>query len=58
MDGYAAETSGGLFICLPKKDAVNFMSELRQEGIDSWEIGYVRDGDNSAQLEKVELLEI
>ena len=36
MDGYAAETSGGLLICLPKNSVKPFMDELEKEGINSW----------------------
>lgn len=36
MDGYAAETSGGLMICLPKNVVQNFMKDLEEEGINCW----------------------
>ena len=52
MQGYAAETSGGLLICLPENKYKQFMQELENEGIKSWEIGYVREGNKTAVLEK------
>lgn len=50
MDGYAAETSGGLLICLPENKYKQFMKELEDEGINSWEIGSVREGNKTAIL--------
>ena len=34
------------------------MSELEKEEINSWEIGYVREGKRTAVLEKIELIEV
>jgi hypothetical protein len=34
------------------------MNELKGRGIDSWEIGYVKEGNKTAILENVELLEV
>jgi selenide,water dikinase len=42
MEGYTAETSGGLFVCLSSNQHRQFMEELKDKGIDSWEIGYVK----------------
>jgi selenide,water dikinase len=36
MEGYTAETSGGLLICLPPSQCKQFMEELKSNGIDSW----------------------
>lgn len=58
MQGYAAETSGGLLICLPQKQVEPFMQDLKAEGINCWEVGYVKEGNRTAELEKVELLEV
>ena len=53
MQGYSAETSGGLLVCLPKDQAPCYISELKQlDGSDSWIIGYVIEGNRSASLAK------
>lgn len=39
--GLAAETSGGLFICLPEDKMKPFMNEMKSHGLEAWEIGYV-----------------
>jgi len=51
LEGRSAETSGGLFVCLPKANAEAFIKEL--EAIDkepAWLIGDVVEGDNSATI--------
>ena len=56
LEGYAAETSGGLFICISQDKKKQMMDELTANKINNWEIGYVRDGNKTAVLEKPEVL--
>ena len=51
-EGYAAQTSGGLLICVDPKKKAQMMAQFDQNGINCWEIGYVRDGKKGAILEK------
>jgi len=51
LEGRSAETSGGLFVCLPKENAAAFVKEI--EAIDhepAWIIGEVVEGDNTAVI--------
>jgi len=61
-EGYSAETSGGLMICMPEEDAVNYCKELEEldGGEPCWIIGrVVKDVDRKACiLENVEILEV
>lgn len=65
-DGYSAETSGGLFICLSKTDASNFLNEFNHNDDKAWIIGEVIErnvNDNNMELafidkEHVEILEV
>jgi len=50
MEGLAAETSGGLLICIPQHKKQQFVKELAEVGINSWEIGEVREGRKTARL--------
>jgi selenide,water dikinase len=50
MEGNTAETSGGLLICLSETQYKQFMAELKDNGIDSWEVGYVKEGNKTAVL--------
>jgi len=51
MDGYAAETSGGLLICMHENDAIEFMKEIENiDGWPAWIIGRVVDGNGSAMI--------
>jgi hypothetical protein len=34
------------------------MKEMKEHGLDTWEIGYVTEGNKSAELNKPELVEI
>ena len=37
LQGYSAETSGGLLICIPKDAAPNFIKDIEQEeGLPAW----------------------
>jgi len=48
-DGYSAETSGGLMVCLSKENAKLFMKDLEElDGTESWIIGDVIEGDRKA----------
>lgn len=59
--GYSAETSGGLLICMSKDDAVSYMKELQElDGEPSWIIGrVVADPERKVRvMEDVEILEV
>lgn len=59
--GYSAETSGGLMICIPEKNAKAYMADLQElDGCPSWIIGrVVQDSGRKARLvEEVTVLEV
>jgi len=60
LDGYSAETSGGLLVCLPKENADSFCKDLEAlDGKPSWIIGNVVKGDKKAVIkENVRVLEV
>ncbi len=59
LEGYSAETSGGLLIGFKEQDAKAFMQELGEMGQDSWLVGHVIPGDRSGRLaEKVQRVEV
>jgi selenide,water dikinase len=51
-DGYSAETSGGLMICMPEESVEEYRSELeRLDGCPSWVIGrVVHDPERKARI--------
>jgi selenide,water dikinase len=59
-EGKAAETSGGLLICLAKEKAKDFVDEFRSlTGNDAWIIGEVVKGTKNAVISKdVEFIEV
>lgn len=60
-DGYSAETSGGLMVCIPEANAEAYMKELEEmDGTPSWIIGRVtEDANRRANItENVEFLEV
>lgn len=51
MEGYSAETSGGLMVCLPPENAQAFCDELeRLDGQPAWTVGRVVGGDRTARI--------
>lgn len=51
IQGYSAETSGGLLICLPRDQAEDFCKDIRQqEGHHAWIIGFVEKGSREAKI--------
>lgn len=47
LQGFSAETSGGLMICLSESDAIKYIEEIQQiEGEPAWIIGKVTEGGN------------
>ncbi|KAG6622685.1 Selenide, water diKinase [Phytophthora cinnamomi] len=51
LDGFAAETSGGLLLCLPAKNADAFIKELRElDGKPAWVVGRVVEGSKDAHI--------
>lgn len=59
-EGFAAETSGGLFIVMSEKIADEFQEKLKLEhGIESWNIGYVAKGSKKTVIkEDLEFIEV
>lgn len=59
LEGYSAETSGGLLIGFTPEDARAFMQELDHMGQDSWLVGRVVAGDRTGRLaESVETVQV
>lgn len=60
MQGYSAETSGGLLICLPREQAAAYCKDIeQQEGYQAWIIGVVEKGDRSARIiDKPRVIEV
>jgi len=51
LQGFSAETSGGLLICLPKDAATAFCREIEEvEGLPAWTVGEVVRGERTAQI--------
>lgn len=58
-EGYSAETSGGLFICLEKKTAEQFVQEMFTLGENAFIIGEVIQGNRDAFFEEnYEMIEV
>lgn len=61
IKGYSAETSGGLMICMPENDALEYCKELEElDGEPSWIIGkVVADANRKARITSdVKILEV
>lgn len=60
FDGFSAETSGGLFVCLSKENAIKFCEELQElDGRPAWIIGDVVKGLKTAEIsEDYKILEV
>ncbi|XP_053209290.1 inactive selenide, water dikinase-like protein [Panonychus citri] len=60
MQGYCAETSGGLLICLPREQATAFCKDIeKQEGYQAWIIGIVEKGNRTARIiDKPRVIEV
>lgn len=60
LEGTAAETSGGLLLCLPEANAAAFIDELRElDGKPAWVVGRVVPGSKDARIvEDVKIVEI
>lgn len=51
LQGYSAETSGGLLITIPREGAELFLQEIQErEGCPAWIIGDVIEGDRGATI--------
>ncbi|KAF4323073.1 hypothetical protein BBO99_00003526 [Phytophthora kernoviae] len=51
LDGFAAETSGGLLLCLPAENADAYIRELRElDGKPAWIVGRVVAGSKDAHI--------
>ncbi|GMF33131.1 unnamed protein product [Phytophthora lilii] len=51
LAGFAAETSGGLLLCLPAENADAFIKELRElDGKPAWVVGRVVAGSKDAHI--------
>lgn len=50
-DGQSPETSGGLLVCMPRSEAVDYCQEIMSiEGYQAWIVGVVEGGDRSARI--------
>lgn len=50
-EGFSAETSGGLLVCLPQSAAVQFCKEIEEiDEVPAWIVGDVVEGDRTAVL--------
>jgi len=60
LEGYSAETSGGLLVCLPRDNAKSFCQDLEKlDGQPSWIIGDVVKGEKKASIiEDVNIIEV
>jgi len=60
LEGYSSETSGGLFICIPKEKALLFCKEIQEiEGEEAWIVGEVVNGNKTASLSpKINIIEV
>jgi len=60
LEGYSAETSGGLLVCLPRENAKSFCEEVEKlDGQPSWIIGDVLKGEKKAYIvEDVHIIEV
>ena len=59
VEGYSAETSGGLLIVLPKANASMFLEEFLQvEGREAWIIGEVVLGNKQVIMNNPEIIEV
>lgn len=64
MEGYSAETSGGLLVAMPEEDAVKFIADIKDmDGKDAWIIGRVLEntsgGENKATIvDDVKVIEV
>lgn len=50
LEGYSAETSGGLLIIIDKNDAEDFLKEMEENKLSCWEIGYVEKGNREVEI--------
>eukprot|EP00055_Hartaetosiga_balthica_P000381 m.136368 g.136368 ORF g.136368 m.136368 type:complete len:303 (+) comp10639_c0_seq1:233-1141(+) len=51
VEGFSAETSGGLLIMLPKEKAQEFCDKIESiDGVPAWIVGKVVKGENNARL--------
>eukprot|EP00054_Salpingoeca_dolichothecata_P013024 m.72455 g.72455 ORF g.72455 m.72455 type:complete len:322 (+) comp20255_c1_seq3:477-1442(+) len=51
VEGFSAETSGGLLVCLPKENVAAFCKEIEEtDGVPAWEVGRVVAGKRTAHL--------
>lgn len=53
LQGYSAETSGGLLITIPREGALQFIQEIQEkEGCPAWIIGDVVEGERGAVIKE------
>lgn len=59
LQGYSAETSGGLLIAMSRENATAFCEEIeRIEGQSAWIIGVVEQGDRTASIVQPRVIEV
>jgi len=52
QEGYSAETSGGLFLCIEKEKVNDFIDEFQKEGEIAYVVGEVVKGNKDAKFDK------
>ncbi|XP_022107251.1 selenide, water dikinase-like isoform X2 [Acanthaster planci] len=59
LQGYSAETSGGLLIAFPREQAAAFCKEMERLGKTAWIIGIVEEGNRTARIiDKPRIIEV
>ena len=59
LEGYSAETSGGIFCAVPPDALQDMQKELREVyGQDSWIVGDVTKGNRQVQWNKIEVINV
>jgi len=60
LQGYSAETSGGLLIALPREQAAAYCKDIeKQEGYQAWIVGIVEKGSRTARIiDKPRVIEV
>jgi len=56
VDGFSAETSGGILAIFKKEDAENFVEEMKANGHIANVIGYVVEGERKAKIVEPEII--
>ncbi len=53
VEGFSAETSGGILLVINKNDAKSFIQEMQEGGLNAWEIGQVLKSENEVNTAEI-----